>query len=64
MCREGAWVELTIEVTSVEDSTTHSARIFLFSENPANQASFFILFLEHLTDDILGLYAIEYKVKQ
>jgi len=28
MCREGAWVELTIEVTSVEDSTTHSARIF------------------------------------
>ena len=24
----GAWVELTIEVTSVEDSTTHSARIF------------------------------------
>ena len=30
MCREGAWVELTIEVTSVECGTTHTARIFLY----------------------------------
>lgn len=30
MCREGAWVELTIEVTSVEDGTTQIARIFLY----------------------------------
>ena len=63
MCREGAWVELTIEVTSVEDSTTHSARIFLFSENQI-RLLFLYYFSEHLTDDILGLYAIEYKVKQ
>lgn len=30
MCRKGAWVELTVEVTSVEDRTTQTARIFLF----------------------------------
>jgi len=31
MCREGAWVELTIEVTSVEGDTRQAARIFLLS---------------------------------
>lgn len=42
MCREGAWVELTVEVTSVERSTTQTARIFLFHrtrKNPVLQDS-------------------------
>lgn len=54
MCREGAWVELTIEVTSVDDDTTQTARIFFIFLN-----IIFAIFKKNI-----GLYAIEYKVKQ
>lgn len=38
MCREGAWVELTVEVTSVEGDTTQTARIFFILWMELNDA--------------------------
>lgn len=45
MCREGAWVELTVEVTSVEGGTTQTARIFILRER-SWKSGFFFLYIE------------------
>ena len=63
MCREGAWVELTIEVTSVEDGTTQTARIFLYHFLQHFILLFYFTFHRFLRF-APRLYAIEYKDKQ